>query len=200
MFLENHTADLSRSQKLKQLRIGTFTVTKQITNTTYEIQEDANQDNIKVTHRNHLIEYFPKEERLSPLITNYAPPITSDSDFYKQLVQSQMNDYNSHQHRCSLDVMPFTISPLQQNTNIQETSKNHATLSRIADSGIQSPSTPTNDDHNYQNETISPLPPLETPILPMPIRVPTKLRTTPQIHEAEQSIYFFIAKKEKQSC
>ena len=73
VFLENHTADLSRSQKLKQLHIGPFTVTKQITNTTYEIQEDANPDNIKVTHRNHLIENFPKEERLPPLFTNYAP-------------------------------------------------------------------------------------------------------------------------------
>ena len=190
MFLENHTADLSRSQKLKQLRVGPFTVTKQITNTTYEFQEDANPDNIKVTHRNHLIEYFPKEERLPPLITNYAQPITKDSDFYKHLVQSQINDYNSYQQRSSIDVMPFIISPLQENTNIQEMSKNHAALSPKADSGIQSPSTPTNDDHNYQNLTISPLPPLQTPILPMtpmPIRVPTILRTTPQFHEAEQS-------------
>ena len=89
VFLENHTADLSRSQKLKQLRVGPFTVTKQITNTTYEIRENANPDNVKVTHRNHLIEYFPKEERLPPLITNYAP-ITKDSDFYKHLVQSQI--------------------------------------------------------------------------------------------------------------
>ena len=86
--------------------------------------------------------------------------------------------------------MPFIISPLQENTNIQEMSKNHAALSPNADSGIQSPSTPTNDDHNYQNLTISPLPPLQTPILPMtpmPIRVPTILRTTPQFHESEQS-------------
>ena len=105
---------MSRSQKLKQLRVGPITVTKQITNTTYEIQEDANPDNIKVTHRNHLIEYFPKEERLPPLINNYAPPITKDSDFYKHLVQSQINDYNSNQQRCSLDVMPFIISPLQE--------------------------------------------------------------------------------------
>ena len=55
--------------------------------------------------------------------------------------------------------MPFTISPLQENTNIQEMSKNHAAFSPNADSGIQSPSTPTNDDHNYQNLTISSLPP-----------------------------------------
>ena len=92
VFLENHSADLSISQKLKQLHVSPFTVTKQITNTTYEIQENANPDNIKVTHRNHLIEYFPKEERLPPLITNYAPPLTKDSDLYKHLVQSQTND------------------------------------------------------------------------------------------------------------
>ena len=114
VFLENHTADLSRSQKSKQLGVGPFTVTKQITNTNYEIQEDANPDNIKVTHRNHLIEFFPKEERLPPLITNYASPITKDSDFYKHLVQLQINDYSSNQQRCSLDVMTFIISPLQE--------------------------------------------------------------------------------------
>ena len=37
VFLENHAQDFTKSQKLKQLRIGPFTVTKQITNTTYEI-------------------------------------------------------------------------------------------------------------------------------------------------------------------
>ena len=96
--------------------------------------------------------------------------------------------------------MPFIISPLQENTNYQEMNKNHATLSPTADSGIQSPATSTNDDHNYQNLTISPLPPLQTPILPMtpmPIRVPTILRTTPQFHEAEQSTSSSPKKKNK---
>ena len=93
--------------------------------------------------------------------------------------------------------MLFIISPLQENTNIQERNKNHAALSPNADSGIQSP-TPTNDDHNYQNLTISQLPPLQTPILPMtpmPMRVPTLLRTTPQFHEAEQSTSLSPKKK-----
>ena len=79
-------------------------------------------------------------------------------------------------------------------------SKNYATLSPTADSGIQSPSTPTNDDHNYQNLTILPLPLLQTPILPltpMPIRVPAILRTTPQFHEAEQSTSSSPKKKNK---
>ena len=141
---------------MKQLRVGPFTVTEQITNTTYEIQEDTNAENIKVTHRNYLIEFFPKE--------------------------------------------PFIISPLQESTNIHEMSKRHAALSPNADSRIQSPSTPSNDDHIYQKLTSSLLPPLQTPILPitpMPIRVPTILRTTPQYHEAEQSTSSSPKKKNK---
>ena len=98
--------------------------------------------------------------------------------------------------------MPFIISTLQDNTYAQEMSKNHSTFSPNADSGIQSPATPTTTDadHNYQNLTISPLPPLQTPILlltPMPVRVPTVLRTTPQFHEAEQSTFSSPKKKNK---
>ena len=47
----------------------------------------------------------------------------------------------------------FIILPLQDHTNAQETSKNHATRSPNTDSGIQSPSTPTNGDHNRRNFT-----------------------------------------------
>ena len=96
--------------------------------------------------------------------------------------------------------MPFIKSPPQENTNIQEMSKNHATLSPKADSGIQSPSTPTNDNHIYQNSKILPLPPLQAPILPMtpmPVGVPTILRTTPQFHEAEQFTSSSPKKKNK---
>ena len=93
------------------------------------------------------------------------------------------------------------MSTLQDTTYVQEMSENHATLSPNIDSGIQSPATPTNDDRNYQNLTISPLPPLQTPKLPMtplPIRVPTILRTTPQFHEAQQSTSSSPKKKKKQ--
>ena len=118
-------------------------------------------------------------------------------------MQSQIDNYNSDEQRSSLDVMPFIISPLRDNSeNYQRNSKSQATLSPNTDSGIQSPATPTNDDHNYQNLTISPLPPLQTPILPMtpmPIRVPTILRTTPQFHNTEQSTSSSQKKKNKVS-
>ena len=72
-------------------------------------------------------------------------------------MQSQIDNYNSDEQRSSLDVMPFIISPQRDNSeNFQRNSKSQATLSPNADSGIQSPATPTNDDHNYQKLTISP--------------------------------------------
>ena len=184
VFLENHT-------KVETITCWPFYSHK--TNNEHYVRnstEYANPDNINVTHRNHPIEYFPKDESLPALITNYAP-IAKDSEFFKHLVQSQTESYNSNQQKGSFDVMRFIISPLRDTSeNFQQISKSNATLSPNVDSGIQSPATPTNDDHNYQNVTISPLPPLHTPILPltsMPIRVPTILRTPPQFHETEQS-------------
>ena len=140
VFLENHAQDLTRSQKLKQLRIGPFTVTKQITTTTYEIREDANPDNVKTTHRNHLIEYFPKEERLPPLITNYAV-IYRDSNFYKHLVNSHTEQYNSGKEKHSVDVMPFVITPIQKSSDKQQ--KDDIEFSPRADSGKYSPASST---------------------------------------------------------
>ena len=134
--LENHAQDLTRSQKPKQLRYGPFTVTKQITITSYEIREDAKPDNVKTKHSNHVIEYFPKQKRLPPLITNYAV-ISRDSDFDKHLVNSRIEQYNSGKEKHSLDVMPFVITPIQKNSDSQQ--KDDIEFSPRADSGIHSP-------------------------------------------------------------
>ena len=117
VLLENHKPDLFKSQKLKQLRVGPFTVTRQITNTTYEIKEDENLENVKITHRNHLLEYFPKEETLPPLLKNYAP-IEQDDIFYKHLIQRQIDTLNSGQSEHKLDFMPLIITPFQGRTTI----------------------------------------------------------------------------------
>ena len=101
---------------MKQLRVGPFTVTKQITSTTYETKEDENPENVKVTHRNHLLEDFPKEETLPPLLTNYAP-IEQDDNFYKHLIQSQIDKHNSGQSEHKLDLMPLVITPLSGPNN-----------------------------------------------------------------------------------
>ena len=58
---EDHKQDFTRSQKLQQRRLGPFTVTKRITNTTYQIQDDKDPTVFKTYHRNHSVEYYPKE-------------------------------------------------------------------------------------------------------------------------------------------
>ena len=76
---ENHGQDLCRSQKLKQRRLGPFTVTKRVTNTTYQVQDDKDPTIFKTVHRNHLVEYYPKEETLPPMIEEYVPMDRSPS-------------------------------------------------------------------------------------------------------------------------
>ena len=190
LFLESHVQDLTRSQKLKQLRVGPFTVTKQITNTTYEIREAANPDNVKTTHRNRLIEYFPKKERLPPLITNYAV-ISRDSDFYKDLVNSQIKQNNSGKEKYSLDVMPFVITPIQNSSDKQQ--KDDIEFSPRADSGIHSPASSMQQSPRsqisspYENRAMFPLPEFQSQTLPMtPIpRQPHGLQNP--IHDSQPS-------------
>ena len=60
VLFENHRQDLSRSQKFQQRRLGPFTVTKRVTTTTYQIQDDKDPTIFKTVHRNHLVEYYSK--------------------------------------------------------------------------------------------------------------------------------------------
>ena len=64
VLFENHCQDLSKSQELQQRRPGPFTVTKRVTNTTYQIQDDNDPTVLKTVHRNHLVEYYSKEDTL----------------------------------------------------------------------------------------------------------------------------------------
>ena len=50
-----------------------FTTTKRITKTSYQIHNDNDPTNTKTVHRNHLVEYYPKEETLAPMIEKYIP-------------------------------------------------------------------------------------------------------------------------------
>ena len=71
ILLKNHSRNLLISKRLQSLRHGHYTVTKHITNTTHEIQRDETQQK-RVVHRNNIVEYFPKEKEIQPLIANYT--------------------------------------------------------------------------------------------------------------------------------
>ena len=62
VLLENQSKRLIKSKKLQELRSGPYTVKRMLTNTTYEIQHDKRNEK-KTVHRNHIVPYYPKEEK-----------------------------------------------------------------------------------------------------------------------------------------
>ena len=110
---ENHRQDLSKSQKLQQRRLGPFTVTKRITNTTFQIQDDKDPTISKTVHRNHLVEYYPKEETLPPMIEEYVPMDRRPDDFYERFMEQRIQKINNPEQSGTEDSLPFPIEPLR---------------------------------------------------------------------------------------
>ena len=133
---ENHRQDLSRSQKLQQRRLGPFTVTKRVTSTTYQIQDDQNPSVIKTVHRNHLVEYYPKEESLPAVIEDYVPHDQRHDDFYERFLEQRIGKLNSFTVPPAEDTIPFPIRSLPTAPVVALHKRNSITSS---DSGVGSP-------------------------------------------------------------
>ena len=133
---ENHRQDLSKSQKLQQRRLGPFTVTKRITNTTYQIQDDKDPTILKTVHRNHLVEYYPKEETLPPMIEEYVPMDRRHDDFYERFMEQRFQKINNPGHSSKEDSLPFPIEPLR---TAPVTPPHKRVSNASSDSGVNSP-------------------------------------------------------------
>ena len=120
---ENHRQDLSKSQKLQQRWLGPFTVTKRITITTYQIQNDKDPSILKTVHRNHLVEYYPKEESLPPMIEEYVPSDTHRDDFYERFMERRVKQLNDSKETATDDSFPFPIVPLSSAPTVLPTKR-----------------------------------------------------------------------------
>ena len=117
---ENHKQDLTRSQKLQRRRLGPFTVTKRITNTTYQIQDDEDPAVIKTVHRNHLVEYYTKEGSLPALIEEYVPSNHQNYNFYERFMEQRTRDLNNPSSTEEHGSFPFPIEPLRSIPSISK--------------------------------------------------------------------------------
>ena len=133
---ENHRQDLSKSQKLQQRRLGPFTVIKRVTNTTYKIQDDNDPAVLKTVHRNHLVEYYPKEETLPPMIKDYVPMGRRHDDFYERFMEQRFQNINNPTQANSEDSLPFPIEPLRA---APATLPQKRVSNTSSDSGVNSP-------------------------------------------------------------
>ena len=163
VLFENHLQDLSKSQKLQERRLGPFTVTKRVTNTTYQIQDNQDPTIFKTVHRNHLVEYHPKEETLPSMIEKYVPKDRRHDDFYGRFMEQRIQKINNHEQYGAEDSLPFPIEPLR---TAPDTLPQKRVSNTSSDSGVNSP------------HVLSPTMPI-TPDDPQPYLIPSTSRTNP---------------------
>ena len=133
---ENHRQDLSKSQKLQQRRLGPFTVTKRIPNTTYQIQDDKDPTVLTTVHRNHLVEYYPKEETLPPMIEKYVPMDRRSDEIYERFMEQLLHKIKNLEQFGKEDPLPFSIEPLR---TAPVTLPQKRVSNTSSDSGVNSP-------------------------------------------------------------
>ena len=130
---KNHKKDTTRSQKLQQRRLGPFTVTKRITNTTCQTQDDKDATFVKTVH---LVEYYPKEGSLPAMIEEYVPSDHQNDNFYECFMEQRTRDLNNPSKTEEQDSFPFPIEPLRP---ISSTHQPKRSSLHSNDSGITSP-------------------------------------------------------------
>ena len=133
---ENHRQDVSKSQKLQQRRLGPFTIIKRITNTTYQKKDDDNPTNTKTVKRNHLVEYYPKEKTLPPMIEEYVPIDRRHDYFFERFLEQRIQKLNNPEKPGMEDSLPFPIEPLRAAPTTLPRKRVRNTSS---DSGVNSP-------------------------------------------------------------
>ena len=142
-------------------------MTKVITKVNYEIALDADPTRTQVVHRNHLVEFFPRDNEIPNLVSNYEKPFNDDKTelFYNEYANCRLSHLNQpidsiveRQHLTDyLPIFPDTCGPSRMDTTIKSPVKDnsyHSTPNLLAsspDSGIpqSSPHTPL----SFQSES-----------------------------------------------
>ena len=133
---ENHSQDLSNSQKFQQGRLGPSTVTKRVTNTTYQIEADRDPTVFKTVHRNHLVVYFPKEETLPPITEEFVPMDRRHDDSYERFMEQRIQKLSNSDRLGLEDSLPFPIELLR---TAPVTLPGKRVNNTCSDSGVNSP-------------------------------------------------------------
>ena len=87
-------------------------------------------------HRNHLVEYYLKEETLSPMIEVYLPMDKRHDEFYERFMEQRIQKINNPEESGMEDSLPFPIEPLR---TAQVTLPQKRVSNTSSDSGVNSP-------------------------------------------------------------
>ena len=172
---QNHRQDLSKNQKLQQRRLGPFTVTKRVTSTTYQLQDNKDPSITKTVHCNQLVAYYPKEESLPAMIEEYVAHDQRHDDFYERFLEQRIGKMNSFTEPLAADPIPFPIRLLPTAPVVASRKRDSITSS---DSGIGSPQvfSPTLPINPEQRPQHSQATGTENPSNSAPTRPPTPIQ------------------------
>ena len=147
IFLENHNVPFGKSQKLCEFRTGPYIVTEVITKLNYEIALDADPTRTQAVHRNHLVAYFPRDNELPILLSNYEKLFNDDKTehFYNEYAEKRLFQLNQPfgsfvERQPLIDYLPIyadTCGPSRKDTTIKLPVKNnsyHSTQKLLASS------------------------------------------------------------------
>ena len=139
-------------------------MTKLITKVNYEVALDADPTKTQVVHRNYLVEYFPRDNELLNLLSNYEKPFNDDKTepFFNEYAKNRLFQLNQpigsfveRQHLNDyLPIFSVTCGPSRMDTTFKDNSCHSRPnlLASSLDSGI-----PQSSPHtllSFQSESL----------------------------------------------
>ena len=169
-------------------------MTKVITKVNYEIALDADPTRTHVVHRNHLVEYFPRDNALPSLLSNYEKPFNDDKTehFYNEYAKCRLSQLNQpidsfveRQHLNDyLPIFSDTSGQSRMDTTITlpvNDNSSHSTpkfLASSLDSGIPQSSPHTPLSYQPESPVITSQPTTPSPLPRTSSINPTNLQST----------------------
>ena len=101
-------------------------------------------------HRNHLVEYYPKEETLPPMIEEFVPMDRSHDDFCESFIEQRIKKLNNPEQSGMEDSLPFPIEHLRTApvTLPQKRVSNFSSDSGVNSLHVLSPAMPITPDNS----------------------------------------------------
>ena len=122
-------------------------------------------------HRNHLVEYYPKEETLPPMIEEYVPMDRRQDDFYERFMEQRFQHINNPRQANTEDSFPFPIEPLRAAPAPlpQKRVSNTSSDSGVNSPQVLSPAMPATPENlqSYFMPSTSRMPPPSGPLTPI---------------------------------
>ena len=124
-----------------------------------------------MVHGNHLVEYYPKEQILQPMIEEYMPMNRRQDNFSERFMEQRIQKLNNSEQPSMQDSLPFTIEPLRTApvTLPQKRVSNTSRDSEVNSPQSLSPAMPITPDHSqlYPVPSTSRMNPPSGPLTPI---------------------------------